>query len=57
MEESKIIVCGILEHKNKLFIPDLKKDKNKLINFQYSKFSPFEGNLKSVPLKDVVSLI
>ena len=57
-----MIVCQILEHKNKLFIPDLKKDKNKMISFQYSKFSPFEGNIKTdkqgqVLLRDVVALI
>ena len=51
-----------MEHKNRLFIPDLKKDKNKLIQFQYSKFSPFEGHIQTdkqgmVVLKDVVSFI
>jgi len=33
LEESKIIVCQILEHKNRDFISDLKKDKNKAIQF------------------------
>lgn len=62
LEESKLTVCQILEHKNKLFIPDLQKDKNKMISFLYSNYSPFNNLIKkgdkgNVLLRDVVALI
>jgi hypothetical protein len=41
IEEAKLIIAQILEHKNRTFIPDLKKNPNKTIKFQYSNFSPF----------------
>ena len=62
MEESKLIIAQILEHKNRTFIPDLKKNPNKTIKFQYSKFSPFYELIKKdisggTLLKDVVTFI
>ena len=56
------MVAQILEHKNRLFTSDLKKNRQ-FVKFQYSKFSPFSAIIKQdktgngVSLKDVVSFI
>lgn len=41
VQESKPYIIALLEHKNNLFVSELNKNPNKLIKFQYSKFSPF----------------
>lgn len=45
-----------------MFIPDLKKDKNKMISFLYSDYSPFKDIIirddkGNVPLRDVVAIV
>ena len=41
VQESKTYIIPVLEHKNAMFVSDLNKNKNKMVKFQYSKFSPF----------------
>ena len=60
--ESKKVVAQILEHKNQKFTSDLRKNPNKKVKFQYSKFSPFSSLIKQeksgeVLVKDVVAFI
>ena len=65
VEESKLIVAQILEYKNRIFLPELKKPQlknTKTVNFQYSIYSPFSAVVKKdksggTLLKDVVAFI
>lgn len=33
MDEAKLTIISILEHKNRTFIPDLRKNENKQVKF------------------------
>lgn len=61
LDHSKLVITQILEHKNRLLVRDLRKNKAKLVELLYSKYSPFADYVRKqkggVALLDIVKFI
>ena len=61
LDHSKLVITQILEHKNRLFVADLLKNRAKLVELLYSKYSPYADYVRKqkggVALLDIVKFI
>ena len=61
VEHAKLIVTQILEHKNRVFVQELRKNRSKLVEMLYSRYSPWVDYVKKqkggVALLDLVQFV